>query len=102
VIGNSVVVGHVSDRRDRPGAFARLSRARRGQIVTVRQPDGQLLRFRVISSRTYLRSRPLPRSLFATTGPHRLVLISCTDKETRPDGRWHYTRNRVVIAEPVD
>ncbi|MFJ9314307.1 SdrD B-like domain-containing protein [Pimelobacter simplex] len=101
VIGHSVVVGHVSDRKDRPGAFSRLSRARKGQVVTVGQADGGVLRYRVVSSRTYLRSRPLPASLFATTGPHRLVLISCSHKVTRSNGRWHYTRNRVVIAEPI-
>jgi uncharacterized repeat protein (TIGR01451 family) len=101
LIGHTVIVGHVSDRRDRPGAFVRLSSARRGQVISYQQADGRVLRFRVVSSRTYLRSRPLPRRVFTTTGPHRLVLISCTHKVTYPNGHWHYTRNRIVVAKPL-
>ncbi|WP_325573706.1 class F sortase [Nocardioides sp.] len=96
LIGTTVVAGHVSDRSDHPGALWNLRDAARGQVVTL---DGH--RFRVRSVSSYLRSKPLPRSLFATTGAHRLVLITCTGRESLPGGHFHYTRNLVVVATPI-
>lgn len=96
VIGTTVVAGHVSDRSDHPGALWKLRGARKGQVVTL---DGH--RFRVRSVSSYLRSKPLPRSLFSTTGAHRLVLITCTGRESLPGGHFHYTRNLVVVATPI-
>lgn len=96
LIGTTVVAGHVSDRSDHPGALWKLRNAAKGQVVTL---DGH--RFRVRSVSSYLRSKPLPRSLFSTTGAHRLVLITCTGYESLPGGHFHYTRNLVVVATPV-
>jgi len=99
-IGTTVVAGHVSDRRDRPGAMERLSDARRGQIVVV--TVGSLTyRYRVLRTATYPRGHRLPKKYFATTGPHRLVLVSCTDRVVHADGRFHYTRYQVVVAKQV-
>jgi hypothetical protein len=96
LIGTTVVAGHVSDRSDHPGAFWKLRNAAKGQIVTL---DGH--RFKVRSVSSYPRSTSLPRSLFSTTGAHRLVLITCTGRESLPGGHFHYTRNLVVVATPI-
>jgi hypothetical protein len=96
LIGTTVVAGHISDRSDHPGALWRLRNAAKGEVITL---DGH--RFRVRSVSSYLRSKPLPRSLFATTGAHRLVLITCTGRESLPGGHFHYTRNLVVVATPI-
>jgi hypothetical protein len=77
-----------------------LSRAHAGQRVTVTRA-GKLFRFKVVHKVTMSRERNLPHRFFATTGPHRLVLISCTGKVVFPNGHFHYTRYMVVIAKPV-
>jgi uncharacterized repeat protein (TIGR01451 family) len=101
LVGTSVIAGHVSDWHDRPGAFWKLPRAHRGDIVKVHDGSGTVHRYKVISKKTYLRSKPLPHSLFSTTGRARLILVSCTRKVRYPDGHFHYTRNLVVTAIPL-
>jgi len=96
-IGTTVVAGHVSDRHDRPGALYRLSTAHRRQVVAVNRA-GVDHRFRVTETATFERTRPLPQRYFTTTGPHRLVLISCTGRVVHPDGHFHYTKYQVVVA----
>ena len=99
-IGVTVIGGHVSDRHDSPGALYRLSSAHRGEIVTMSQ-GGRQVRFRVTGKATYTRAGHLPKRYFSTTGGHRLVLISCTDKVVYPNGHFHYTRYQVVEARRV-
>ncbi|MGZ4475508.1 MAG: class F sortase [Nocardioides sp.] len=97
VIGTTVIGGHVSDRHDRPGALHDLDRARVGQVITIRQ-GRTTHRFAVTRTHLYRRGARLPQGYFATTGRHRLVLVSCTDRVVHPDGRFHYTRTLVVEA----
>ncbi|WP_182526811.1 DUF7507 domain-containing protein [Nocardioides dongkuii] len=99
-IGTTVIGGHVSDRHDRPGALRRLSQAHRGQAVEV-VSGRQQVRFSVVQKASFPRNARLPRRFFRTTGPHRLVLISCTDRVVYPNGRFHYTRYQVVVAKQV-
>lgn len=98
LVGTTVLAGHVSDRRDRPGAFGKLRRARPGQVVTVRAGSGRIQRYRITSVTSQARTRGLTVS---TTGPHRLVLVTCTGKVTYRNGHFHYTRNLVVTAVPI-
>ena len=100
VQGTAVVGGHVSDRHDRPGAMFRLRRAHAGQVVTVSQ-GGEQYRFRVVEKTTLDRHRKLPDRYFATTGRHRLVLISCTDRVVTAGGHFHYSKFIVVVAKAV-
>jgi hypothetical protein len=97
-IGTTVIAGHVSDRHDHPGAMFNLSRAHRGQGITIRHA-GKNIRFTVVKTASFDRSHKLPHRYFTTTGGHRLVLISCTHRVTRPDGHFHYTRYQVVVAK---
>lgn len=99
LIGTTVIAGHVSDNRDRPGALFNLHKIRRGQVIEIVGPNG-VQRFRVTAIRTFSRNRALPASLFDTTAAHRLALVTCTDKVVR-GGFFHYTRNLVVIATPI-
>ena len=99
-IGTTVIAGHVSDRQDRRGALWHLSSAERGQVVTItRGTTAQ--RFAVVATTTLDRSVPLPHGYFATTGRHRLVLISCTDRVVTADGHFHYARYQCVIAKTL-
>jgi hypothetical protein len=99
-IGTAVLGGHVSDRHDNPGALFRLNRAHPGQRITVVK-DGKRYQFKVVSKATFDRSHKLPHQYFATTGRHRLALISCTAKVVFPSGHFHYTRYIVVLAKQI-
>lgn len=100
LIGTTVIAGHVSDRRDRPGAFWKLTKLRKGKVVTVRQ-GGTRLRYRVTSVERFSRTQKLPERFFSTTGEHQLVLISCAGRTTTSNGGFHYRQNVVVTAVPI-
>lgn len=99
-IGAAVIAGHVSNRRDRPGAMYRLAQARPGQVVEYRTASGQVQRYRVTEVSTFSRAKKLPGKYFATSGAHKLVLVSCAGRQVR-GGKFHYTRNVVVTAVPM-
>lgn len=99
LVGTTVLAGHVSDARDRPGAFHGLRRARIGQRITTTDTAGVVRHWRIVRVGSVDRSR-LPRSLFRQGIARRLVLITCTDRVSRPGGGFHYRRNLVVQAEP--
>lgn len=98
LVGTTVVAGHVSDRRDRPGAFHGLRRLRIGQQLRTVDSSGAIRRWRVVKVRTFDR-RDLPRSLFAQRVQRKLTLITCTDRVSNTGG-FHYRKNLVVEAEP--
>jgi len=100
-IGTTVVVGHVSDNHDRPGAFYRLKSLKRGKVVKVKGNDGRTYKYKVVTKQRFSRAKLLPESLFSMTGAPRLVLVTCTTKVTRPDGRFHYRDNLVVTLKPI-
>ncbi|MCR1785275.1 DUF11 domain-containing protein [Nocardioides carbamazepini] len=101
VIGSSVIAGHVSDRADRPGAFGKLHKARKGQVIKVRAANGTVHRYRIASVHTQLRKKGFAGAEVSTTGEHQLTLVTCTGKVTYANGRYHYTKNLVVIATPI-
>lgn len=100
LVGASVVSGHVSDRRDRPGALWRLKDVRAGDVVTWTVTDGTTRRFVVRRVQRFARSRGLPAGLFRTDGRHVLHLVTCTDRR-RTGGGFHYADNLVVTAQEV-
>lgn len=100
LVGTTVVVGHVSDNRDRPGAFHALRRVRIGQQVRTADSSGAVQRWRVVRIRA-LDRRKLPRSLFQQGIERRLVLITCTGRVNLPGGGFHYRKNLVVEAVPA-
>lgn len=100
MIGTAVVAGHVSDRRDRPGALWKLRRVKAGHVIEWRRA-GRVHRYQVTRTKTYSRNRKLPASLFGTTGAHRLVLVSCSDRVRTRGGGVHYRKNLVVFATPI-
>jgi LPXTG-site transpeptidase (sortase) family protein len=96
--GTTVVFGHVSDKHDRPGAFGKLNRAKRGQkVITV---SGGHRRVWTITHITTVKRSKLPRSIFTQTLNRRLVLVTCTG-EIRHGKRFHYTHNRIITAVPT-
>ncbi|MCR1784885.1 DUF11 domain-containing protein [Nocardioides carbamazepini] len=101
LVGSTVIAGHVSDRADRPGAFGKLRKAKKGQVVTVRASDGTIQRYRIDRVFTQPRKKGFAGTEVSTTGEHQLTLVTCTGKVTYANGRYHYTKNLVVVATPV-
>lgn len=97
-IGASVLSGHVSDRRDRPGALSRLARIRPGAVIRWTGARGDRHEFVVTGLRRYPRSRGVPARLFRVTGSHVLHLITCAERVRTASGGFHYTANLVVTA----
>jgi len=81
------------------GFFAQLLLVTVGDLITLRS-DAQTLTYRVVST-TLVQKEALASesSAFAQTGPHRLVLITCSGR-WRPEVRA-YDSNLVVVADPV-
>jgi LPXTG-site transpeptidase (sortase) family protein len=97
--GSTVIAGHVDSATEGIGFFARLRRIRKGDIVTLRA-DPHWLKYRVIAVRQVARKALATDSqAFKQTGPHRLVLITCTGNYHRDRGG--YDSNLVVIGKPI-
>jgi uncharacterized repeat protein (TIGR01451 family) len=101
LVGSTVIAGHVSDRKDRPGAFGKLRKAKKGQVVSVRASDGTVQRYRIDRVFTQPRKKGFSGAEVSTTGAHQLTLVTCTGKVSYANGRFHYTKNLVVVATPI-
>lgn len=98
--GASVFAGHVN-WGGRTGPFAQLWTMRIGQEVTVVDTGGKLSVYRV-SQLFSLQKDELPQrapDLFAQTGAHRIVLVTCGGEWV--GGAQGYAENRVVLADPA-
>ena len=97
--GSAVFDGHVNNALTKAGVFEHLSQIHQGDYVTVSDALGRTLAYRV-SEVTLYNTHEAPRaSIFATTGPQQLVLITC-------DGEWvqdehSFNKRLVVVARPA-
>jgi Sortase domain len=91
--GTVVLAGHLDDDSGRLGALAVAGSLRPGERVTVNTLAGASV-YRVTAVQQY-RKTQLPRTLFARTGPRRLVMITCGGDYTPGRG---YADNIVVTA----
>jgi LPXTG-site transpeptidase (sortase) family protein len=97
--GSTVIAGHIDSDTEGIGFFVRLRRIKVGDTITLRG-DSHRLKYRVTSV------RKVPKKALATdsqafkqTGPHRLVLITCTGNFRREQGG--YDSNLVVVGKPL-
>ena len=96
--GSTVIAGHVDSATDGIGFFARLRRIKVGDTITLRA-DSHRLKYRVTSVKKVDKKALATKSqAFQQTGPHRLVLITCTGNFHRDRGG--YDSNLVVVAKP--
>ncbi len=95
--GTVVLAGHMDGLR-RSGAMSAVLDVAAGDVVTVRDHLGTAHEYRAVSRATVPRDA-LDAGLFATDGPHRLVLITCGGEFDRAPGQ--YAENLVVVAEPA-
>jgi len=97
--GSTVIAGHVDSATEGIGFFVRLLRIKEGDTVTLRA-DSHRLKYRVTSLKTVARKALATDSqAFKQTGPHRLVLITCTGSFHRDRGG--YDSNLVVVGKPL-
>ncbi len=95
--GSIVLAAHIAyDGVD--GVFRHLDRLDEGAEVVVGLEDGTSRTYRVTSLGTYPKE-DLPAEVFATTGPERLVLITCGGRFDT--SRRSYESNVIAVAEPV-
>ena len=98
--GSTVIAGHVDSRTGATGFFARLLGIKVGDTVTVRAGSHRL-EYRVTSVRKVAKKALATDSqALKQTGPHRLVLITCTGNYHRDRGG--YDSNLVVVAKPAE
>lgn len=100
--GSIVLVGHRDGVESGRGAFFALNVLGRGDRVTVRTADGTRHDYTVQETRSISKGRfaEWAPTIFGTTGPARLTLISCGGAYVRSAGG--YQENVVVTAVPAD
>jgi len=97
--GTVVIDGHIDSATTGPGAFYQLADLLIDDLLIITTTTGDQRNYAVTGRRTYLKANGLPPDLFATTGPPRLVLITCGGSFDRSTGS--YSHNIVVFAAPT-
>jgi uncharacterized repeat protein (TIGR01451 family) len=97
--GVAILAGHVDSAAAGPGALYRLGDLRPGQAIEVTDAQGTTTSWRVIAPPQITAKANLPTSLFATTGPPRLALVTCGGPFDARSG--HYEDNVIVWAALV-
>lgn len=97
--GNAVFDGHVNNALTKAGVFEHLSQINKGDYVTVSDAENHTLVYEVIEVTLYNPDEAPLSKIFATSGPSRLVLITC-------EGEWvqderQFDKRLVVIARPA-
>jgi sortase (surface protein transpeptidase) len=90
-----VLIGH-RDTKTGPGAFAGLSQARPGSLVTV-SAGGEEQRYRVTDAFSVAKSSFAAASIYSPGKRPALVLITCGGRFDQKTG--HYDDNVVVLAQ---
>lgn len=97
--GNTVFAGHVNNALTRSGVFENLGKVRVGDYVTVSDALGRSLIYKVSEIALYPADEAPAASIFTTSGPSQLVLITC-------DGDWvsterSFDKRLVLFAKPA-
>ena len=97
--GRTVIAGHVDSASGADGFFARLRLIKVGDVVTLRAGPHRL-RYKISAVQTVARQAlATDGQAFDQSGPHRLVLITCTGAYRRDRGG--YESNLVVVGTPL-
>jgi LPXTG-site transpeptidase (sortase) family protein len=97
--GSVVIDGHVNNAKGTDGVFANLVQVKLGDYITVEDSAGHSIIYIVTETDEYNTDAAPLDTIFATTGPAQLVLITC-------DGDWipsahSYNKRLVVVARPA-
>lgn len=97
--GSVVIDGHIDSAATGPGALFQLADLHIDDLLIVTTTTGHRRNYAVTGRRAYHKADGLPPDLFATTGPPRLVLITCGGSFDRSTSS--YSDNIVVFAVPT-
>lgn len=97
--GTVVIDGHVDSATAGPGALFRLTDLPAAAQILIVTTTGKHQTYLVTGRRIYAKTTGLPADLFTTTGPPRLVLITCGGPFDRTSGS--YLDNVVLFATPT-
>ena len=97
--GNAVFAGHVNNGLTTAGVFAPLSKVAIGDYITLADKEGKALVYKVSALDQYPADEAPAASIFTTTGPSHIVLITC-------DGDWvpaqkTFDKRLVITATPM-
>ena len=98
-MGNVVFAGHVNNALTKSGVFGHLSQVHLGDYITVSDASGKALMYKVKAVDEYPADQAPADSIFSSTGPSQLILITC-------DGDWvssqkSFDKRLVITATPV-
>jgi LPXTG-site transpeptidase (sortase) family protein len=97
--GRTVIAGHVDSANGSAGFFARLRQVEVGDVVMLGAASHRL-RYKISAVQTVARhALATDGQAFDQSGPHRLVLITCTGEYRRDRGG--YENNLVVVGTPL-
>jgi hypothetical protein len=99
--GSTILIGHVDSARSGPGALYQvgLGHLKPGDPITTQTAAGVTFTYRVYAQQIIVKSHGLPDTIFTSSGPPRLVIITCGGPFDRADG--NYLDNVVVFAAPT-
>lgn len=75
--GNAVFAGHVNNALTTAGVFFHLAEARVGDVVEVYDASGSVRVYHITRLAQYQAGTAPTQTIFATTGPSQVVLITC-------------------------
>jgi hypothetical protein len=96
--GTVLLAGHVNWWNQGNGALYDLASLQPGAAIYVRGSTGVTTAWQSVSLHAYLKA-DLPQTIFAPSGPRRLVLVTCGGAFDPTTG--HYADNVVAIAAPA-
>ncbi|TSC69682.1 MAG: peptidase C60 family protein [Parcubacteria group bacterium Gr01-1014_56] len=97
--GNAVFAGHVNNALTSAGVFEHLDQIKLGDTVEVIDAQKKVLKYSVEDITSYPTNAAPLEKIFATSGPSRVVLITC---EGDWDGNAHsYDKRLVVVARLI-
>jgi hypothetical protein len=97
--GVALIAGHIDSAAAGPGALYDLKDLAPGAIVEVIDSDRQVSTWKVSTAPETTRKTALPPSLWVTTGPPKLALVTCGGPFDAATG--HYVDNVIVWATPA-
>jgi len=95
--GTVLLAGHVNYVGQGPGALSQLAYAHVGETITTVGPH-HMTQDWTVDKVTSLIQADLPQDIFTSTGPRRLVIVTCGGT-LEPD--HYYNENVLVYAEPT-
>jgi sortase (surface protein transpeptidase) len=96
--GPTVLIGHVDSYKG-PGVFLRLTRLKKGDLITVYRADRSKAQFLVREVRSYPKRAFPTAAVYQGDGTPSLRLVTCGGAFDRRTG--HYLSNTIVFADPA-